>query len=144
MPEPELNDFVLDSFAILSLLNDDRGAGRVEELLRDARSGTVTLGMSLINLGEAAYIVQRRHGEEDVRTLLALLNTLPVEYFAADYERVLTAAYFKAEYPIAYADAFAAALAAELQAVLITGDPEFKALEEKIRIEWLPLGDEQG
>ena len=35
------------------------------------------------------------------------------------------------------ADAFAAALAKEKKAELVTGDPEFKALEKEIKIHWL-------
>ena len=35
------------------------------------------------------------------------------------------------------ADAFAAVLAREKKAELVTGDPEFKALEKQIKINWL-------
>ncbi len=35
------------------------------------------------------------------------------------------------------ADAFAAALAKEKKAELITGEPEFKPLEKEIKIHWL-------
>ena len=35
------------------------------------------------------------------------------------------------------ADAFAAALAKEKKAELVTGDPEFKPLEKEIKINWL-------
>lgn len=35
------------------------------------------------------------------------------------------------------AAAFAAALAREKEAELLTGDPEFKALEQEIKIHWL-------
>jgi predicted nucleic acid-binding protein len=35
------------------------------------------------------------------------------------------------------ADAFAVALAKEKKAQLVTGDPEFKAVEKEIRIQWL-------
>ena len=40
---------------------------------------------------------------------------------------------------MSYADTFAAALAQINHAVLLTGDPEFKALEEKeiIEVKWL-------
>ena len=34
-------------------------------------------------------------------------------------------------------DAFAAALAKEKKAELVTGDPEFKALAKEIKIHWL-------
>jgi hypothetical protein len=40
-----------------------------------------------------------------------------------------------------YADAFAAALAMREGAVLVTGDPEFKALESTLSIQWLPQGE---
>jgi hypothetical protein len=35
------------------------------------------------------------------------------------------------------ADAFAAALAKEKKAELVTGDPEFKPLEKEIKVKWL-------
>ena len=37
-----------------------------------------------------------------------------------------------------YADAFAAALAQEFGATLVTGDPEFRAVESRIAVMWLP------
>ena len=52
--------------------------------------------------------------------------------------RVLAAAHIKAAHLVAYADAFAAALALELDSTLLTGDPEFHSLEGKISIEWMP------
>jgi ribonuclease VapC len=53
-------------------------------------------------------------------------------------ERVWAAARLKAEYPIAYADAFAAALTIELGAKLFTGDPAFKSLEPTLSVKQLP------
>jgi predicted nucleic acid-binding protein len=41
-------------------------------------------------------------------------------------------------FKMSLADAFAAALAKEKKAELITGDVEFKALEREIKIHWLP------
>lgn len=43
----------------------------------------------------------------------------------------------KAKYPVAYADCFAAALATEKDARIVTGDPEFKKMEGEVKIEWL-------
>ncbi len=40
-------------------------------------------------------------------------------------------------YRLNLADAFAAALAKEKKAVIVTGDPEFNALEKEIKINWL-------
>ena len=47
------------------------------------------------------------------------------------------AAIYKATKKLAYADAFAAALAKILNAELVTGDPEFKEIENEIKIGWL-------
>jgi hypothetical protein len=40
-------------------------------------------------------------------------------------------------YTVSYADAFAAATAEKLKAVLVSGDPEFKQLEGRILLEML-------
>ncbi len=48
----------------------------------------------------------------------------------------MAAAHIKAEHQLAYADAFAAALAVSNGATLVTGDPEFKVLEDSLSIHW--------
>ena len=48
-----------------------------------------------------------------------------------------SAADFKTRFKISLADAFAAALAKEQNAQLVTGDPEFKPLEKEVDITWL-------
>jgi ribonuclease VapC len=63
---------------------------------------------------------------------------IPITLIQASEERILAAADLKAQYPISYADAFAAALAKELDAKVVTGDPEFKTLEPAILVHWLP------
>jgi len=50
----------------------------------------------------------------------------------------LAAAHVKAHHPISYADAFAVALAQEMDASVVTGDPEFECVEELIPVVWLP------
>ena len=47
------------------------------------------------------------------------------------------AADFKARFKMSLADAFAAALAKEKKAELVTGDPEFRPLHQEIKIHWL-------
>ena len=129
--------YILDSYAILALLNDEPGAERVASLLTQARNQEITLRMSLLNLGEVAYIVERRQGQEKTRTLLAYLDDIGIMYEEVSRERILAAAHLKAQFPIAYADAFAAALAREYSATLLTGDPEFSALTALTNVEWL-------
>lgn len=73
-----------------------------------------------------------------MRRVLARLLKLPFSPEDATWPRILAAAHVKARHPISYADAFAVALAQELEAVVVTGDPEFGCVEELIDVEWLP------
>ena len=56
----------------------------------------------------------------------------------ADRKLALAAAHVKAHHAISYADAFAVALAQSRQATLLTGDPEFRKVENLVAIDWLP------
>ena len=108
----------LDSWAVLAWLEGvEPAASRVQDALA---SHPV---MSWINVGEVAYVLERRVGvdrsREVVRELRRLLNLdLPTE------ERVIEAARVKAGHRMAYADAFAVATALAHGANLLTGDPE--------------------
>jgi len=93
--------------------------------------------MTWVNVGEVAYIVQRRWDISHVHQILANLESSKVVFVEVEQQLALKAADLKADFPIAYADAYAAALAEMKGAVLITGDPEFKVLENKLSIEWI-------
>ncbi|MBS1848638.1 MAG: PIN domain-containing protein [Actinobacteria bacterium] len=79
--------------------------------------------MSWINLGEVHYVIRRARGEhEAARTLRDLRRVLDVRL--PDAAHILDAARIKADHPMSFADAFAAALAVRSDAELWTGDPE--------------------
>jgi ribonuclease VapC len=126
---------VLDSWAILRYLEGvEPAAGRVAKLLDGERPL-----MSWINLGEVHYVLRRAHGEgaaiETVRDLSDV-----VEARLPDVQLVLAAARIKADHPMAFADAFGAALAVDEDAELWTGDPEL--LVEGSAWRWLDLGQD--
>lgn len=110
---------VLDSWTILRYLEDSEpAAGCVAELLAAERPI-----VSWINFGEVFYIVRRRNGEDAAsETIRDLRGVTTPETPTAT--RIIEAARIKAEHPMAYADAFAAATAVGQSATLWTGDPE--------------------
>lgn len=110
---------VLDSWAVLRYLQDtDPAAQAVAELL-----DIETPLMSWINLGVVHYVLRRLHGEDDAtETVRDLRDVIDARH--PDERVVLDAARIKAAHPMAYADAFAAALAVAQDATLWTGDPE--------------------
>lgn len=131
--------YVLDSFAVLAYFEGESGMARVRTLLTEAEKGSLTLHLSIINLGEVLYIVEREQGLVAAQRTVAALDQLPIQIQPAARAAVLSAARLKARYPISCADAFAAVVAQEQQAVLLTGDREFKPLEVDglLKVEWL-------
>ena len=65
------------------------------------------------------------------------MDDLPIDILDATRERVFAAAHVKAHYRLSYADAFAVAAAQELGGIVLTGDPEFTAVQSLVRVEWL-------
>lgn len=130
--------YVLDSFAVLALLGKEPGSERVQALLKKAKAGEADVSMTWVNVGEVTYIVERRWGKARVHRVLGALEATAVEIHEVSRDLTLTAVEIKAEYPLAYADAFAAALAMREQAVLVTGNPEFEQLEAVQPLDWLP------
>ena len=130
--------YVLDSFALLAFFQAEAGGADVRNLLERARDGEALLYLSLINAGEIFYLMHRQKGRAQAEALIQDLRELPLTFVSATDERVWSAARWKAHYAISYADAFALDLAKEFNATLVTGDPEFKALESDIAILWLP------
>ncbi len=93
--------------------------------------------MTVINVGEVLYITERIGGAIAARAAIGLLDSLAIRVVDAGRELTFAAAHIKANHTLSYADAFAAALAHRLDAVLITGDPEFRSVESLIRVRWL-------
>ncbi len=128
---------VLDSYALLALLRDESGAEIVAGLLERAGQQNRSVHMTEVNYAEVQYTIRRKDGETVWASIAGELLAAPIEFHAADRRLADVAAGFKARFKISLADAFAAALAKERKAELVTGDPEFRALEKEIKIRWL-------
>ncbi len=135
---PEATVFVLDSFALLAYLQDEPAASRIEKLLDNAAKEKCRLILSIINLGEILYITERRGGVVKAQDALALIRQLPIEILSVDEEIVFAAAHIKANHSISYADSFAVATAVQVNATVVTADPEFHSVETIVKLEWLP------
>ncbi|MBM3131784.1 MAG: type II toxin-antitoxin system VapC family toxin [Chloroflexi bacterium] len=126
--------YVLDTSAILTLLEDEEGAGRIEELLRSSR---VYLPFPV--LLETYYVTLRQRNEKIADERYALLKQLPAEIiWDTDEPVVLTAATLKGRYSLSLADAIIAAFALRRNAILVHKDPEFEIIASQVRQEALP------
>ena len=93
--------------------------------------------MTEVNYAEVQYLIRRKDGEAAWQTIVGELIADPILFHPADRRLADLAADFKSRFKLSLADAFAAALAKENKAELVTGDPEFKPLEKEIKIKWL-------
>jgi uncharacterized protein len=132
-----MKHFVLDSFALLVFFEQQKDWEKVEYYLVQASNDKVELSMSLINYGEIFYITAQREGLEEAERIIKIVDGLPIHIVNPDKAQTIHAAKHKAEGGISYADCFAGALTEKLSATLVTGDPEFKKLKNKISIEWI-------
>ena len=128
---------VLDSHALLKFLRDEAGAEAVSLLLEKAGQRDQPVHMTEVNYAEVQYIVRRKDGDAAWKTIAGELKAAPIEFHPATRALADIAGDFKARFKISLADAFAAALAKEKKAELVTGDSEFKALGKEITINWL-------
>jgi predicted nucleic acid-binding protein len=129
--------FVLDSFALLAYLDGEEGMERVRNILVKASQELCRVVQSVINLGEVLTITEREVGLTLAQAVLASVEQLPIEILPATKEAVLAAAHIKANYSVAYADAFAVAAAIESGGTVLTGDREFEQVEGLVKVEWL-------
>lgn len=134
---PAREGYVLDSYAILAYLGGEEGSRRVSEILSSVASRSTEAYLSIINLGEVLYITERERGLARAQETLAMIEQMPVVVLPATREVVFAAAHIKAQYPVAYADAFAVAAARSRNATVLTGDPEFEAVGEAVAIDWI-------
>lgn len=129
---------VLDSFALVAYFRDEPGAAAVENLLVSAGRKDSPLHMTDVNYAEVKYSIVKKDGAAAWEEAAKILQGLPIDFHSTTRALADIAADFKAHFKMSLADAFAAALAKEKKAELVTGDPEFKALEQEIKINWLP------
>jgi len=110
---------------------------RVVDLLSQTQKGTSII-MNEINIGESYYIIARERTLEQADYFIeTILPNLPIQIISNTFSQIIEASKIKARYPISYADCFAIATAFREDAIVVTGDPDFKKVEKIIEVEWL-------
>ena len=128
---------VLDACAMLAYFLDEPGAEKVEHLFQAAAEADRPVFISAVNWAEVLYKMERKQGKAGYETARQFERTTPLETVPVDRELAESAALLKNEYDLGLADAFAAALAKNKKAELVTADHEFKSVEKEIKINWL-------
>ncbi|MCL4506102.1 MAG: PIN domain-containing protein [Chloroflexi bacterium] len=126
--------FLLDTSALMTFIEDEEGAERVERIL--VREQVFVPSIALL---EVCYITQQEHGQSEAEQRYALLKrTRATILWEIDEPTLLIAARFKAGFRVSLADAIIAAFAVRHHAILVHKDPEYEALAEMLILEALP------
>jgi len=132
-----MKTYVFDASALFAFVRYKPGAPKVNELLKEARRGRVSVLMSAVNYGEVYGRILRDYGPEQALTAVQAVGPLPIEVLDATPQRAFKAADMKAKYKLYYVDSFAAALAIEHKATLVTSDSDFRKLGHGFPVVWL-------
>ena len=126
--------YLLDTSAILTLIEDEEGADRVEEILSEEEAL-----LPFPVLMETYYISLQERSEAVADERYALLRSLPTtELWSVDEPTLLPAARLKANFRLSFTDALIAAFAVREEAILVHKDPEFTSLTGEVAQEALP------
>jgi predicted nucleic acid-binding protein len=132
-----LKSAVLDSYAVLAFLFREPGHEIVLSLLEKAVESDMPIFIASPNWAEIRYMIERKAGLEKWWQVREKLMGLPMEVVAADLDMAEGAGRIKAAHKMSLADCFAAALAIQKKAEIYTGDPEFRSVENEVKIVWL-------
>jgi predicted nucleic acid-binding protein len=134
--------FVLDACALIAFLNDEEGAGIVENLLDRSISGEDTIAMSIVNLLEVYYGELRDKDTETARIVLDMVQNYSIKIIDTITAGVFhEAAGLKSSYKLSLADAIGVATAKDLSGQFVTSDhSELEPVEqhEQVSFLWLP------
>lgn len=129
--------YVLDASALMTFFEDRRGAHKVEVLLVEASESKRLLHMSVVNWGEVYYSIWRARGKSAAGEKIRQIAQLPIELIDVNLPSAKLAAGFKAQFGLAYADCFAAVVAHQHKAALVTSDRDFEAIEKAVSVLWV-------
>jgi predicted nucleic acid-binding protein len=129
--------YVFDAAALFAFLENTSAAAKVSELIKEANHRRAEILMSAVNYGEAYGSVLRVRGLDRARAIMSAVRALPIFLMDATPLRAIQAADLKLNYRMYYADSFAAALAIEHKATLVTSDSDFKKLGHGFPVLWL-------
>ena len=128
--------YVIDAQPLVAFIKREPHWRQVGGAVASALRGEVVLRLTSVNAGEVVMAVERDLGAQAAhRALDSVQQWTDVE--SVGLELAARAAWFKLRGGISYADCFAAALAHRDGLPLITGDPEFRRVEDVIRVVWL-------
>lgn len=132
-----MKNYVLDANALIRLYRDAPGADIIQKLVLQAKEGRAHLSISVVNLTEVYYILNRFLGQDIARKCIEN-GRRAIESIPVNEEDAIKTAVVRTRHKLGLADCFAAELAMRIGATLVTADPEFAKLGKRLKVLALP------
>ena len=138
MKEDNDKIYILDTSALLTYIEDEKGSDAIDELLIKAEKGEVRIYIAFVSLTEVYYITIQKKGESEALRRITLIQSLSLTVEESNEDLNLKAGRLKATNRISLADAYIAALCQQHEGILVHKDPEFECLSPVIKEYRLP------
>lgn len=135
---PKVNKYVLDTSALLTFYFEEPGALKVWELIKHDSAEVLEVWVPFMSLMEFSYAIWQRDGEIRAEKAYKNLKAMGLKEILYSEALLIQAVKLKATPKMSLADAWIAASAFLLDAVLVHKDPEFEALKGQIKTLKLP------
>jgi len=131
-------NYILDTSALLTYIEDEEGSEYVEDLLIRGEKGDVAIYLAFISLTEVFYITAKERDVSEAFKRVKLIQSLAVRVEESNENLNVRAGSLKAKNRISVADAYIAALCQEYNGTLVHKDPEFEKISPRVKEFKLP------
>lgn len=133
-----MTEYVFDTSAILSYIENEEGVETIENLLMKALNEEDKIYISTVTIIEVFYISIQEQGRTIAEERLSLIETLPLiqESLTPNLSKIIGE--IKAVKSMSFADCCIAGLSKSKSAILVHKDPEFEQIEGEIKQLKLP------
>jgi len=138
-----VTQYVFDTSALLTYIENEEGVIEVEALLQKALGEEITIYISIVSYIEVFYITWQEQGKEVATERLKLIDDLMVIQESIDGQLAEIIGEFKATKAMSFADCCIAGLAKLKKATLVHKDPEYEQIENEIQQLKLPYKHNQ-
>jgi len=128
---------IIDSYALITFLENGTGADFIRDLFLKAEEGSIKLAITSVNLGEVWSAIARATSPDLADETIKKINGMEIEIVDVDWILARQASFYKSITSITYTNCLAASLTKIRKGELITGDSNFKHIENEIRITYI-------
>ena len=133
-----MKEYVFDTSALLTYIENEEGIEIVENLLMKALNEENKIFLSTVTMIEVFYVSMQEQGRTVAEERLSLIETLPLIQESLTANITKTIGEMKAVKSMSFADCCIAGLSKSKKAILVHKDPEFEQVEDEIRQLKLP------